>query len=313
MNSSSSDSKVCVLLATYNGEAFLQKQLQSFVESTVQPRALIVCDDGSTDQTLDILQTFASAAPFEVKILQNEANIGSTKTFLKLLFEHGHDFEYIMFSDQDDVWHQDKIAKALEWFRTVPYDVPALYGCRQRLIDAKGNAIALSPSNTKPAIFANAVVQSIIAGCTSCINKPAFRQLQKFERFDVIYHDWLIYLGISAVDGNIFFDNEPHIDYRQHSAAQLGAATGFMQDIRRRFWQHFSGETPRVMRQNIAFLQYNSDLLNNKNKMILKDLDILLNGRFMQRIACLQTTSIYRQSSKDSFILKILVLLGIKL
>src|SRR5215207_2844534 len=100
--------KISVALTTYNGEPYLEAQLRSIAEQTRPPDEMVVCDDGSKDQTLAILEAFAASAPFPVRIIRNEANLGSTRNFEKAsLLCTG---EAIAFSDQDDVWLPEKLA-----------------------------------------------------------------------------------------------------------------------------------------------------------------------------------------------------------
>jgi glycosyltransferase involved in cell wall biosynthesis len=101
--------KISLALTTYNGEAFLEDQLRSFVEQTRLPDEMVVCDDGSTDRTIAMLEAFAAKAPFPVKIVRNEVNLGSTRNFEKAaLLCTG---EAIAFADQDDFWLPEKLAR----------------------------------------------------------------------------------------------------------------------------------------------------------------------------------------------------------
>jgi glycosyltransferase involved in cell wall biosynthesis len=107
--------QVSVALCTYNGSRFLGEQLRSIAEQTTLPCELIICDDGSTDSTPEIVGVFADEAPFPVHFLRNETTLGSTKNFEKALRLCSGDA--IALCDQDDLWHKDKIeclARVLE-------------------------------------------------------------------------------------------------------------------------------------------------------------------------------------------------------
>lgn len=103
-------------MATYNGEKYIQEQLDSFLIQTRLPDELIISDDCSTDKTLEICQTFAKRAPFEVKILKNTQNLGYAKNFENAMKNCGGNL--IFLSDQDDVWFPEKIEKVLNIFST---------------------------------------------------------------------------------------------------------------------------------------------------------------------------------------------------
>ena len=99
---------VSVAMATYNGERFLQEQLDSLAAQTHLPCELVVGDDGSTDGTLDILERFARTAPFPVHIQRNSVNLGYGENFLQTASRCTG--EWIAFCDQDDVWKPTKLA-----------------------------------------------------------------------------------------------------------------------------------------------------------------------------------------------------------
>ena len=99
--------KISIAMATYNGANYLRGQLDSFVAQTLLPSELVVVDDDSSDETVLILEDFARAAPFEVRIYRNDVNLGYAQNFSKSLSLCTGDL--IFLSDQDDVWFKDKI------------------------------------------------------------------------------------------------------------------------------------------------------------------------------------------------------------
>lgn len=120
--------KVSIAMASYNGSKYLQEQLDSFRNQTRQPDELVVCDDGSTDSTLDILERFRGEAEFAVRIFRNEKNLGFTKNFEKALSNCTGDL--IFLSDQDDVWYVDKVAAAEAAFLASPAMMLAAHDAR---------------------------------------------------------------------------------------------------------------------------------------------------------------------------------------
>lgn len=110
--------KISIALTTYNGEKYLEEQLESFLSQTHQPDELIICDDGSTDATVAIAHHFAANAPFSVKLFENENNLGYAQNFSKVLALCSGDIVFL--SDQDDVWHATKIEKMLARFEDEP-------------------------------------------------------------------------------------------------------------------------------------------------------------------------------------------------
>ena len=110
--------QISIALCTYNGSAFLAEQLDSILQQTVLPTQLIICDDGSTDDTLRMVQKFAATAPFAVQYKVNEARLGVAKNFKHAVqLCHG---DIIVLADQDDVWLPHKLAVIDQTFAQNP-------------------------------------------------------------------------------------------------------------------------------------------------------------------------------------------------
>lgn len=104
--------KISVALCTYNGSRFVREQLDSIAAQTTLPGELVICDDGSTDTTADIVREFARVAPFEVRFIQNSERLGATKNFEKAItLCQGR---IVALADQDDVWNRDKLSRMID-------------------------------------------------------------------------------------------------------------------------------------------------------------------------------------------------------
>ena len=110
--------KISIALATYNGAANLQAQLDSYLSQDRLPDELVACDDVSTDETVEILKTFRNIASFEVTILENSTNLGFTNNFGKVIANCSGDL--IFLSDQDDIWFPEKIRIVEDTFKKNP-------------------------------------------------------------------------------------------------------------------------------------------------------------------------------------------------
>ena len=128
---------ISIAMTTYNGERFLEEQLRSLIEQTTLPNELVVCDDGSTDRTQEILAQFAKRASFPVRIVINNHRLGWRENFLKAASLCSS--EYIAFCDQDDVWLKDKLAVVESCLRR---NQCMLLQHGFRLIDDAGNVIS---------------------------------------------------------------------------------------------------------------------------------------------------------------------------
>src|ERR1041384_7413645 len=107
-----------IALATYNGAAFLKEQLESIAVQTRTPDELIISDDQSTDDTLTLIEDFVETAGFPVRVSVNESNLGTAKNFEKAISLCRGDL--IVLSDQDDVWHPDKLESVERIFDAKP-------------------------------------------------------------------------------------------------------------------------------------------------------------------------------------------------
>jgi glycosyltransferase involved in cell wall biosynthesis len=110
---------VSVAIATYNGEQYLLAQLRSISMQTLPPNEIVICDDASTDKTIELAEGFAKDVAFEVKIIKNQANLGPAKTFFNAMANCSGDL--IALSDQDDIWAEKKLEKCVREFERNPY------------------------------------------------------------------------------------------------------------------------------------------------------------------------------------------------
>ena len=110
--------RISIAMTTFNGERFLPAQLESFRAQTRLPDELIACDDGSTDATMELLNAFAKAAPFEVRVVRNATNLGHERNFGKAIDLCVGDI--VLLADQDDRWDADKLATVEQEFAAHP-------------------------------------------------------------------------------------------------------------------------------------------------------------------------------------------------
>jgi glycosyltransferase involved in cell wall biosynthesis len=108
--------KSSIALASFNGARFIGEQLDSFAAQTTKPGEVVICDDGSTDETVEIAERFARTAPFPVSIHRNAARLGYSRNFEIAIGRCSGDI--IFLSDQDDVWFPDRIETVLARFET---------------------------------------------------------------------------------------------------------------------------------------------------------------------------------------------------
>ena len=286
--------QVAILMCTKNGAAFLDEQLNSIGGQTHANWTLFVSDDGSTDETRNILRRFADSHEQKI-VVRNGPEKGVCANFLSLATDPAIDADYFAFSDQDDVWDKDKLERALTWLVTVPVDVPALYCGRTELVSNDGQSCGLSPLFTRPIAFRNALIQSLGGGNTMVFNKAAKRLLETLGGLEVVLHDWWMYQLISAVGGVIRYDPQPTLKYRQHADNLIGSNLGWRAHLVR-IHMMLSGRFSAWNSMNIAALQQvPADLIKPQNSMVLQLFVKARTASLLKRLYYLKQSGVYRQ------------------
>jgi glycosyltransferase involved in cell wall biosynthesis len=217
--------KIYILLSTYNGEKYLKEQLDSLFSQNYKDFKLIVRDDGSTDRTKEILNSY------DIELLSSCENLGVKKSFetlLKYAFENS-DADYFMFCDQDDVWNQDKVKLTLQKM----YEMEKLYKNTPILVHTDlevvdENLHTINPSfmklqnlNEKKNRLNNLLIQNTITGCTVMINRDLAKLCLPMSS-NAIVHDWWVGL-VASYFGKIGYVDDSTIKYRQHTSNTIGA------------------------------------------------------------------------------------------
>jgi glycosyltransferase involved in cell wall biosynthesis len=247
--------KLSVALCTYNGERFLREQLESIASQSRPPDELIVCDDGSSDNTLAIIKRFALEAPFPVRLDVNPTNLGSTKNFELAISRCRGDV--IALSDQDDIWQTGKLAEMERVLRESP-SVGAVFSDADivdeelkplgyKLWDRYGFTKTRRRQLVGGRAFQVLLEQNAVTGATL-----AFRSWLKewvMPIPDCWMHDAWIAAVIAALSDMCIIE-EPLIQYRQHTQNQVGGRKPPLPEFLR-----------AVVRDNTAFYEGYVDLL----------------------------------------------------
>ncbi|CAG1769601.1 rhamnosyltransferase [uncultured bacterium] len=296
--------KVTVLMSTYNGGQFLPAQLNSLYTQTHKNLKILVRDDGSQDNTLSILK--AEQAQNKIELLESQGNLGATGSFFTLLQAAANtDTDYVAFCDQDDIWEQDKIKRAVSLLKDI--EKPALYCSRLSVVNEELNFLHHSLQPRKIG-FGNALVENIAVGCTMVLNRQAMDLLcQKRLPHEVSIHDWWCYLVISAL-GTVIFDNEAFIKYRQHSNNVIGIASNWCAVLRRKFARLLSDRLWISEQAWVLHELFAEELADNQRAL----LELLLKAKasFWYRVRLALSANVWRQKFIDNIILRLVILLN---
>jgi len=287
--------KVAILLATFNGEKYLDEQLISIVHQTHTNWKIYASDDNSSDSTISILKNFQEIyGKAKIEILNGLCN-GSTNNFLFALNNINESFDYYAFCDQDDRWDSCKLEVAISKlanFRTLP----ALYCGSSRYISSDGNYLQNSYIFKNPPSFKNALVQSIAGGNTMVFNLKAAILLSRTPKNNtLIAHDWWLYILVSAYEGYIFYDKTPYLDYRQHLYSLVGENRSVYAKFLR-VKKLLNGSFKIWSDENLRILNYFQSEISKNSKETMNFFKVIKVGSLQQRLYAFFYSGIRRQT-----------------
>lgn len=289
--------KVAVLMCTMQGQRFLAEQLNSIATQTHPSWEIWASDDGSDDHTHAILEYYQSHwGEDRISIHAGPAE-GSTANFLSLTCRADIDADYFAYADQDDIWESDKLERAVAWLETVPDDVPALYGSRTLLVDARNQHIGYSPLFLRAPSFENALVQSVAGGNTMVFNRAARDLLrQAGEDVEAVTHDWWAYMLISSCGGRVHYDPYPTVRYRQHGSNQFGSNANPLAQLRRARLL-LQGRFRGWVDANLRALHRVRHLMTPENQQVLDEFEQARQRWVGARLLGLRRAGVFRQTT----------------
>jgi Glycosyl transferase family 2 len=323
-----------ILMCTLNGAAYLPAQLQSFVDQAHADWALWVSDDGSQDDSRAVLDRFAAAHPGRDIRVRAGPGQGVAANFLSLLADPALPPDRpVAFADQDDVWLPHKLTRALRGLdRIIRHPgQPAVYASRTILTDAGLRPRGLSPYHRRPPGFGNALVQNVLGGNSIVLNPAAVALVRRTvpgalpgaaqgagvpgaaQGAGVPFHDWWVYLVLTAAGGAVLNDLRPGLLYRQHAGNVLGTSGGARAALDR-LGQISGGSYAGWIGRNLAALQAVGDrlipdLLTPDHRVLLAEFAARRRAGQLTG-AALRRLGIYRQTPAGDLLLALLARTG---
>jgi glycosyltransferase involved in cell wall biosynthesis len=248
--------RVSIAMTTFNGGPFVAPQLESFVAQHRRPDQLVVCDDGSSDGTDAVVESFAARAPFDVRFERNPTRLETTPNFEKAVSLC--DGDIVFFSDQDDVWMPDKIETVVSLFQEHP-ETGAIFS-NGRVVDEELRQLgydlwdslwfdAAERSKVHSGRAVEVFVKHVVAAGTTLAFRGLYRELiLPFPDLHDCHDAWVSFL-ITAVSGVRIVDRTL-IDYRLHGANQFGLRKfNLAEQLEKARWQL----AERIFEHNVRF------------------------------------------------------------
>jgi glycosyltransferase involved in cell wall biosynthesis len=229
---------VSVALCTHNGERFVVEQVRSILRQTVPPTQIVLSDDASTDQTVDLVRREVDdhlGEPVSLVVLRNEVALGVTANFAQAVAACTG--QLIALSDQDDLWIGDRVETMVDSFAADPgltllfSDAQLINGAGEPLRDTLFDSIRFTPGEQKEVHLGQALTtllrRNVVTGATVMFRRELLDEALPFPPAWV-HDEWLAI--IAAITGRVDFLPQQLIEYRQHGGNQIGARKPTLRD-----------------------------------------------------------------------------------
>lgn len=297
--------EVVILISTYNGEKYLAEQLDSLLNQTYQNIKIFIRDDGSKDKTIDIIKKYQKKS--EKIFLTEGKNIGFINSFFELL-KLSNNADYYAYCDQDDVWMEDKIERAVNFLEKSDSNKPVLYFSNSDYYDGDMNFLATAEKN-KIYNFRNSLVECVTQGMTMVINNKAREIIINNRPTTCLYHDWWTYMICSGF-GEIIYDNKSLVKYRRHNKSVTVEGRSKIELFMWRIKEFLIGDSlKQIKKQHQEYERYFSKYLNNEDKKLL---NLFTKDKYNFVVALRKTfyPKRFRRKMIDEISVRILFILG---
>jgi len=282
---------VDILLATFNSGKYLAENIESIINQDFVQWRLLIRDDLSQDNTLDIIKHYTRRYPDKIVHILSQTHCNACKSYSELMLQSSA--PYVMFCDHDDIWLPEKISKSLVRMKQAESEYgmsrPLLIFTDKRVVDQNLNIIGnsyfkhqnLNPANTT---LHRLLVQNIPSGCTGLMNRTLVKMCTTIPPAAVMHDHWISL--VAAAFGYICYLNEPTILYRQHDQNIFGSSKYGWEYIfqcckkgidlaKERFYQNVI--------QASAFYEYYKKDLNPEQNKVLQEFSNLKNISWINR------------------------------
>lgn len=303
--------KVHIILSTYNGEKYIRELLISLFNQTYPHIEIHIRDDGSIDNTVNIINSF-SREKRKIHLTLGE-NIGVPSSFHKTLNCKGKKDDLYAFCDQDDIWKPEKVSRAVSKITARHQPENVLYFSRLEYVDEHLNHLGLSLTPHHIGI-SNAIVENIAIGCTIVFGSAIKQLILQANPHDMMMHDWWAYLTASTF-GDVIYDNQSSILYRQHGNSVTGWEPRLKKIITRAhalFSRLRNNKKTgfQSLNQATRFIKTYPHTPKDITSIVNKLIELRNKGTFLKRLIYLSKLEVTRTDKIENIFLRLIILCG---
>lgn len=265
--------KVYVMMSTYNGEKYISEQLDSILAQKHVDVCLAIRDDGSHDNTLEILNEYENK--YKNINVYHGKNIGYAASFWTLLLSSPNDYDYYAFADQDDIWEKNKLAAGIQALKSNENDKLKLYASALNVMDEDMNFQYINEFKRLRSKFGSAVTRPRLSGCTMIFNSSLLSICKKMDLREkngkCISHDALVYISFLACGGRLTFSRKSYINLRRHPETVTGHGKSIFKRVSS-VLDIFTSRKNEALKQ-VTFIYENiNDCLTDENRRLCMDI-----------------------------------------
>ncbi len=320
-------SRLAVLLAAYNGASYIAQQLDSLFLQTCQDFTVYIHDDGSEDNTVEIIEDYIKRYPGRICLLQYAPAGGAKENFFSLL--QRAEAEYYMFCDEDDYWLPEKIKISMEEMERMERqnrEIPCLVFSDMAVTDADlqithPSYLQYCRKNSEDLSLKALLRENVAAGCTILCNRPLAEAAMEYQDSSHIFmHDWWLMVTAAAL-GRISQIKQPLVLYRQHGNNTVGAHTAPHSWLKRIVKNVLGGRQLASSREGICYQRsmagellgivnrleqkmaepgnQSRQLCRPEDRTLLQELSEIAEKPYRQRIAFYRKYRLLKQNKKN--------------
>ena len=259
-----------VLMSTYNGEKYIEKQIETIMNQIDVDVHLTIRDDGSTDGTIRIVRQLIDCYPDRIKVIEGK-NIGYRRSFLET-FNYAEEMEYYCFADQDDIWKPEKLIHAIEKLELVSDDIK-LYVSSLNIVDENLKMISYKDISKNPNSIESYFTRGRFAGCTFVFSKELKDTIVGLVDFSIPEismpdHDFFV-ASCAYAFGSVCVDRESYMLHIRHNDSVTSGGNGIKKRIKGEYNLLFRRKDVHYNMANVL-LKADKAVVNGKTHIFLQ-------------------------------------------